>query len=127
MAERILMNEYKSLQKERWVHVAVSQPPIVNGVNRFRHILHLVINDLTELQLHNDDIFQWDIALIVVNPDSMYYGGYFKAVMRFPSNYPYVPPSMSPCHTPSSPALMKLTVTRRVPIPQTPPPPQHIP
>ncbi|CAG8211327.1 unnamed protein product [Penicillium salamii] len=104
MAERILMNEYKSLQKERWVHVAVSQPPIVNGVNRFRHILHLVINDLTEMQLHNDDIFQWDIALIVVNPDSMYYGGYFKAVMRFPSNYPYVPPKfqfLKPLHHPN--------------------------
>ncbi|KAJ5775300.1 uncharacterized protein N7511_000311 [Penicillium nucicola] len=64
MAERILMNEYKALLKEKWVNV----------------------------ELHNDDIFNWDVALIVINPDSMYYGGYFKAKMRFPSNYPYSPP-----------------------------------
>jgi ubiquitin-protein ligase len=31
----------------------------------------------------------------VINPDSMYYGGYFKASMTFPPNYPYAPPSMS--------------------------------
>jgi ubiquitin-protein ligase len=49
---------------------------------------------LTFLKLHDDDIFNWDVALIVINPDSMYYGGYFKASMTFPSNYPYAPPSM---------------------------------
>ncbi|KOS39938.1 hypothetical protein ACN38_g9206 [Penicillium nordicum] len=64
MAERILMNEFKTLHKEKWVHI----------------------------QLHNDDIFNWDVALIVMNPDSLYYGGYFKASMTFPSDYPYAPP-----------------------------------
>ncbi|MCJ1393824.1 hypothetical protein MMC18_006700 [Xylographa bjoerkii] len=64
MAERILMNEYKALSKERWVNV----------------------------ELHNDDIFKWDIALIILNPDSLYYGGYFKAEMTFTKNYPYAPP-----------------------------------
>jgi len=29
---------------------------------------------------------------MVINPDSLYYGGYFKAKMSFPSNYPYSPP-----------------------------------
>ena len=43
-------------------------------------------------QLHNEDIFKWDIALIVLNKDSAYYGGYFKARMTFPQNYPYSPP-----------------------------------
>lgn len=32
------------------------------------------------------------MALIVLNPDSLYYGGYFKAKMTFPKNYPYDPP-----------------------------------
>ncbi|KAJ5562911.1 hypothetical protein N7535_002642 [Penicillium sp. DV-2018c] len=76
MAERILMNEYKSLLKEKWVHV----------------------------QLHNDNIFNWDVALIVINPDSLYYGGYFKASMTFPSNYPYSPPKfrfLKPLHHPN--------------------------
>ncbi|KAJ5148832.1 hypothetical protein N7448_000410 [Penicillium atrosanguineum] len=64
MAERILMNEFRALSKEKWVNV----------------------------ELHNDDIFKWDVALVVLNEDSLYYGGYFKATMTFPSNYPYSPP-----------------------------------
>ncbi|PGH19665.1 hypothetical protein AJ80_03820 [Polytolypa hystricis UAMH7299] len=64
MAERILMNEYKTLVKEKWVNI----------------------------ELKEEDIFHWNIALIVLNPDSLYYGGYFKAVMTFPKNYPYSPP-----------------------------------
>ena len=43
-------------------------------------------------QLHEDNVFDWDVALIVLNPDSIYYGGYFKAKMTFPKNYPYSPP-----------------------------------
>jgi ubiquitin-conjugating enzyme E2 R len=47
MAERILMNEYKTLAKETW----------------------------TNISLINDNIFEWSVALIVLNPDSIYYGG----------------------------------------------------
>jgi ubiquitin-conjugating enzyme E2 R len=63
-AERLLMNEFKALSKEPWTHV----------------------------ELINDNVFEWSIALIVLNPDSLYYGGYFKAKMTFPKNYPYSPP-----------------------------------
>ncbi|KAA8647081.1 hypothetical protein EYZ11_004107 [Aspergillus tanneri] len=64
MAERILMNEYKTLAKEPWMNI----------------------------ELNEEDIFKWTIGLIVLNPDSLYYGGYFKASMEFPKNYPYSPP-----------------------------------
>lgn len=37
-------------------------------------------------------MFNWTVALIVLNPDSLYYGGYFKAKMAFPKDYPYKPP-----------------------------------
>ncbi|EEQ89113.1 ubiquitin-conjugating enzyme E2 R [Blastomyces dermatitidis ER-3] len=70
MAQRILMNEFKSLASEKWVHI----------------------------ELNNDDIFHWNIALIVLNPDSLYYGGYFKATMTFPQNYPYSPPGFKFTH-----------------------------
>ncbi|KAI4204443.1 MAG: hypothetical protein LQ350_001200 [Teloschistes chrysophthalmus] len=70
MAERILMNEFKVLSKEKWVHV----------------------------ELKDDDIFNWKIALIVINPDSWYYGGYFLAHMKFTSNYPYAPPEFQFTH-----------------------------
>lgn len=43
-------------------------------------------------QLENDDIMRWKVALIILNPDSVYYGGYFLANMTFPSDYPYSPP-----------------------------------
>ncbi|GLI79349.1 ubiquitin-conjugating enzyme subunit [Penicillium ochrochloron] len=64
MAERILMNEFRTLSREEWVNI----------------------------ELHEENIFKWDVALIVLNKDSMYYGGYFKARMTFPQNYPYSPP-----------------------------------
>ncbi|MCJ1361458.1 hypothetical protein MMC16_000558 [Acarospora aff. strigata] len=64
MAERILMNEYKTLSQEKWVNI----------------------------ELNQDNVFDWNVALIVLNPDSLYYGGYFKARLSFSKNYPYSPP-----------------------------------
>lgn len=78
------MNEFKALSKERWAHIEVRRCHALIG-NR--------LTDRPGQQLHNEDIFRWNVALIVLNPDSMYYGGYFKATMDFPKNYPYSPPS----------------------------------
>ncbi|GAB7347928.1 hypothetical protein MBLNU459_g5442t1 [Dothideomycetes sp. NU459] len=64
MAEKILMAEYKALAKESW----------------------------TNIELVNDNIFEWTVALIVMNPDSVYHGGYLKAKMTFPKDYPFRPP-----------------------------------
>ncbi|KAG9518466.1 putative ubiquitin conjugating enzyme, partial [Aureobasidium melanogenum] len=64
MAERVLMNEFKALSKESW----------------------------TNVELIGENIFSWHVALIVINPDSIYNGAYFKAKMTFPKNYPYSPP-----------------------------------
>jgi len=58
------MNEYKTLSKEPWTHI----------------------------ELVNDNVFHWKVALIVLNPTSVYYGGYFLANLNFPANYPYSPP-----------------------------------
>lgn len=82
MAERILLNEYKTLSQEKWVHVEVS-----------RTFSPQDQPFLTTEQLKDEDIFNWNIALIVINPDSLYYGGYFKAKMTFPDKYPYQPPT----------------------------------
>ena len=86
MAERILLNEYKALAQEKWVNVEVRPDPLP-------HSAHLKPPTLTALELKEDDIFNWNVALIVINPDSLYYGGYFKAKMTFPKNYPYAPPT----------------------------------
>jgi len=65
MSKNVLMNEYKALAKEKWVEIELGD---------------------------EEDLYNWTIALIVINPDSLYYGGYFKAKMSFPTDYPYKPP-----------------------------------
>ena len=87
MAERILRNEFKALSQEQWVNVEVSQ----HGLKK-RAVPNM------SFQLKDDDILNWNIALIIINPDSLYYGGYFLASMKFPSNYPYSPPEFQFTH-----------------------------
>ncbi|EXJ66027.1 ubiquitin-conjugating enzyme E2 R [Cladophialophora psammophila CBS 110553] len=64
MSQTVLMKEYKALAKEKWVQIEIDE----------------------------DNIYHWNLALMVINPDSLYYGGYFKAQMSFPRDYPYKPP-----------------------------------
>lgn len=63
-AASVLLKEYKELSKEKWVAI----------------------------EIDDENVFKWNMALMVVNPDSYYTGGYFKCTMQFPSNYPYSPP-----------------------------------
>ncbi|XP_037081587.1 ubiquitin-conjugating enzyme E2 R2-like [Pollicipes pollicipes] len=67
-ALRALTLEYKSLQEE--------------PVEGFR------------VKLANDDnLFCWEVALFGP-PHTLYEGGYFKAHLNFPSDYPYSPPTV---------------------------------
>jgi len=59
------MSEYKALEKEKWVNI----------------------------ELKDGALFKWSVAIMVVNEDSVFNGGYFKAEMGFTNNYPYEPPS----------------------------------
>lgn len=45
------------------------------------------------IELDDDNIFLWNIGIMVLNKDSMYHGGYFKGQMRFPSDFPFSPPT----------------------------------
>ncbi|XP_039759214.1 ubiquitin-conjugating enzyme E2 R2 isoform X1 [Pararge aegeria] len=67
-ALRALALEYKSLQEE--------------PVEGFRVKL-----------LGEDNLFEWEVA-IFGPPDTLYQGGYFKAHMKFPPDYPYSPPTI---------------------------------
>jgi len=42
---------------------------------------------------NDDDIYIWDV-LIVGPPDTLYEGGFFKAQLTFPKDYPLRPPKM---------------------------------
>lgn len=65
-------------------------------------ILQRQFKDLTDpkkgipsfhIELDDDNIFLWNIGIMVLNKDSMYHGGYFKGQMRFPSDFPFCPPT----------------------------------
>merc|ERR1711993_204921 len=43
--------------------------------------------------VNEENLFEWEVALFGP-PDTLYQGGYFKAHMKFPSDYPYSPPSV---------------------------------
>lgn len=45
------------------------------------------------IELEEDNIFLWKIGVMVLNEDSVYHGGYFKAQMRFPPDFPFSPPT----------------------------------
>jgi len=45
------------------------------------------------VQLDERDLYKWSVA-IFGPPGTLYQGGYFKAQIKFPSNYPFSPPSM---------------------------------
>ena len=65
---RALQMELKSLQKE--------------PVEGFRVSLR-----------EDTNLHEWEVALFGA-PGTLYEGGYFKALLRFPQDYPYSPPSM---------------------------------
>jgi ubiquitin-conjugating enzyme E2 G1 len=43
--------------------------------------------------LIDDNIYNWEI-LIIGPPDTLYEGGFFKATLTFPKDYPLNPPKM---------------------------------
>ncbi|XP_003744401.1 ubiquitin-conjugating enzyme E2 R2 [Galendromus occidentalis] len=44
--------------------------------------------------LSEENIFEWEVG-IFGPPQTLYEGGYFKLLMRFPANYPFSPPTVS--------------------------------
>ncbi|TID14993.1 hypothetical protein CANINC_004664 [Pichia inconspicua] len=45
------------------------------------------------VEVSEENIYLWTVYLIVVDPDSLYNGAYLKGQLKFPTNYPYSPPS----------------------------------
>lgn len=43
--------------------------------------------------VNEDNLVEWEVALFGP-PDTLYEGGYFKAHVKFPADYPYSPPSI---------------------------------
>lgn len=45
------------------------------------------------VQCDEQNVFKWTVA-IFGPPGTLYQGGYFKAAIKFPTNYPYAPPNL---------------------------------
>lgn len=58
----------------------------------FKHIQEEPVEGF-RVKLLDDNLFEWEVA-IFGPPDTLYEGGYFKAHMKFPPDYPYSPPSL---------------------------------
>ncbi|CAJ0952505.1 unnamed protein product, partial [Mesorhabditis belari] len=43
--------------------------------------------------VNDDDLYKWEV-LVIGPPDSYYEGGFFKATLEFPKDYPQRPPKM---------------------------------
>ncbi|TVY42969.1 Ubiquitin-conjugating enzyme E2-34 kDa [Lachnellula subtilissima] len=65
-AKQRLMSEYKALEREKWLKIELCD---------------------------GGSLFRWNIGLIVVNSESAFNGGYFKAEMTFTDKYPFLPPT----------------------------------
>ncbi|ODV89252.1 hypothetical protein CANCADRAFT_135279 [Tortispora caseinolytica NRRL Y-17796] len=45
-----------------------------------------------QVELKDDDIYTWIVYIFMLDKDSLYYGGIFRAEMVFPIDYPFSPP-----------------------------------
>ena len=45
------------------------------------------------VEIPDENIFLWNVSLMVVDPESIYNGAYLSAQLQFKPNYPYTPPS----------------------------------
>lgn len=82
-ATRALALEFKNLQTEP-----------VEGQS-FCNLLIFTKIDFSGFTVttYEDNMYDWRVA-IFGPPGTLFGGGYFKARLRFPSNYPYSPPTM---------------------------------
>lgn len=69
------------------------------ATNSSSRVLLMEFNKLTKepvegfnISLKNEDFYNWNVV-IFGPPKTLYEGGYFKAEMSFPNDYPYSPPS----------------------------------
>ncbi|OZC07868.1 ubiquitin--protein ligase [Onchocerca flexuosa] len=85
-----------------------------------------VINLIAELKrvpvdgfsagLQGDDIYKWEV-LVIGPPDTLYEGGFFKALLEFPKEYPLLPPKMKFISEIWHPNMAVCSIKMLVPIP----------
>jgi len=76
---------------------STSSAPATGAVKALAHEYKSLVEEPVEgfqVKLSKDsNLFEWEVA-IFGPPDTLYAGGYFKARMKFPVDYPYSPPTV---------------------------------
>lgn len=71
-----------------------SNNPAIRLIMQELQILQREPNEGFRVKLVKEDsMFEWEVA-IFGSPDTVYAGGYFRAVIKFPSEYPFSPPTL---------------------------------
>ncbi|CAI2180473.1 8257_t:CDS:10 [Funneliformis geosporum] len=60
-------------------------------LKQFKELTQFPVPGFT-VALQDDDVFEWDVGIIGA-PKTIYEGGYFKATLKFPVDYPFNPPT----------------------------------
>ncbi|WAR00944.1 UB2R1-like protein [Mya arenaria] len=75
----------------------MAQSPTSGAVKALQLELKKIVSEPVEgfrvKLLDDENLFEWEVA-IFGPPGTLYEGGYFKALMKFPPDYPYSPPSV---------------------------------
>lgn len=59
----------------------------------FKSLIDEPVEGFTVKLANEENLFEWQVAIFGA-PNTLYEGGYFKASMKFPSDYPYSPPNI---------------------------------
>merc|ERR1712142_1269397 len=60
--------------------------------SEYKNIFKTPVEGFKISLVDDSDMFQWKVALFGP-PDTLYAGGYFRAILKFPQDYPYSPPA----------------------------------
>jgi len=61
--------------------------------SELKDLKKMPLEGVTVKLVDDSDLFKWEVAMFGP-PDTIYTGGYFKAHLNFPKQYPFEPPSM---------------------------------
>ncbi|CAB5193781.1 unnamed protein product [Rhizophagus irregularis] len=61
-------------------------------LKQFKELTSNPVPGFTVALRDEDNVFEWDVGIIGA-PNTIYEGGYFKATLKFPNDYPFNPPT----------------------------------
>ncbi|WOL04796.1 hypothetical protein Cni_G13518 [Canna indica] len=73
--------------------MAASNPASLLLQKQLRDLMKNPVDGFSAGLVDDSNVFEWNVT-IIGPPDTLYDGGFFNAIMSFPSNYPNSPPTV---------------------------------